>query len=112
MASCEDRAGCVDLLGGGICGLWLLAMNLLSFLPLEALGLEQTRTAHGVLLRFKGRMVAMVFQFETGFVVSLPSGNSETFDCKTSEGQLAALALIRQLRDEAAECATEVISPT
>ncbi len=85
-------------------------MKALTALPLELLGLEQTRSPHGALLRLNGRMVAMLLQFDSGLVVSLPSGNSECFDCESEEGRVAALALIKYLRDEVAAKAEPVAS--
>ena len=84
-------------------------MNPPLYLPLESLGLDQTPTKDGILLRYQGRTVAMLFQYESGLVICQSSGNSETFDSKSGKGQVAALARIRQLRDEVAKRATEVM---
>ena len=89
-------------------------MNDLSALPLESLGIEQLSSPHGVLLRYDGRVVAMVLIVNSGIIVIPPSGQNEDFDFRSDEGKLAALDFIKHLRDKAedleAHRKTEILS--
>jgi hypothetical protein len=67
------------------------------------LGIDQLPSPHGALLRYEGRMVAMLLLNGRQLTVSPPDGDDQVLDLDERE---AVVDLLRELRDGAASRAS------